>query len=84
MQSLIASGHIAPLILLFTLLELLALTLARKLWNIGPGLGKSLPSIAAGDCLLLAWWCSTTNWTLAAAALAAALAAHSYDLTRRL
>jgi hypothetical protein len=84
MPGLIGSGHVAVVIMLFTLFELAGLAAAHRIWHFGPGVSKLLPSIAAGDFLLLAWGLSASHWALAAAALAGALAAHGFDIVTRL
>jgi hypothetical protein len=71
----IASGRIAGPILLLTIPEALLLAALRR--------SAFLPTILAGDCLLLAWRLSRHHWPLAAAALLGALLAHLADLWQR-
>jgi len=86
MQSLVASGRIVDLILLFMLLELAVLLVYRRLT--GRGL-KPLDLgllLLPGLCLLLALRAGLTGgaWTAVLAWLGAALLAHLADLSRRM
>jgi len=72
----VASGQVAIWILGLTVLELAALAVMRRFWQL-------LANILAGDFLLLAWWLSVAHWRLSALALALAGAAHVVDLVRR-
>lgn len=85
MQSLFDSGRIADLVLAFLVIEGLVILLLHRLTGRGPSLGRALPFLLAGGCLLLAWRTAAAGlaWPLPAALLAAAGAAHLVDLLRR-
>jgi len=71
----INSGHVAYCIAGLTIFEMLGLTWLRRL-------REFLPTILAGDFLLLAW-AQSAHWLLSAAFLLAALISHSTDLVKR-
>lgn len=73
----IASGQVAACIIGLTALEALALAAFRRLRRV-------LPTLLAGDFVLLAWFLSAAHWQLAGLALLGALAAHTTDMLRRM
>ncbi len=85
MQGLVVSGHIAGWIILLTLFEAAGLLLLHKYTGKGVAWRDFLPSMFAGDFLLLAWLLNANGafWALTAAALLAAFVAHLTDLVRR-
>jgi hypothetical protein len=70
-----STGHIAYCIAALTMFEMLGLAWLRRLRGF-------LPTILAGDFLLLAW-AQSAHWLLCAAFLLAALISHSTDLVKR-
>jgi len=83
--SLLASGNITLPILLLTFLEAAGLyALHRRGRGIGPA--AFLPSLLAGDFLLLAWLADAHqwDWRWIAVFLLGALMSHLTDMARRL
>ena len=85
MQALFDSGRIADLVLAILVIEALVILFHHRLTGRGPSLGRVLPFMLAGGCLLLAWRTAAAGlpWPLPAAFLAAAGCAHLVDLLRR-
>ena len=85
LAALFASGRIADFILAFLVLEGLIIHFHHRLTGRGPGVGRILPFLLAGGCLLLAWRTAAAGlaWPLPAALLLAAGVAHLVDLLRR-
>jgi hypothetical protein len=85
MQDLFETGRIADLALAVLVIEALVILFHNRLTGRGPTLGRTLPFLLAGVCLLLAWRTSAAGlaWPLPAALLAGAGAAHLVDLLRR-
>ncbi len=83
---LVSSGDIAILIVILTIFELVGLVVLRRRFGLGPRLRAFLPSLLAGDCLLLAWFADVSgyDWHVVAAALLGGLVAHVVDLGLRL
>lgn len=83
MQDLLASGRLIDIILVGVAVEALALHLLHRRWGVGPGLGRLAANLLAGACLMVAVRLALTDadWTLVAAALLGALAAHLADLS---
>ncbi len=85
MQALFDTGRIADLALAVLVIEGLLILFGHRLTGRGPTLGRTLPFLLAGACLLLAWRTAAAGlpWPLPAALLAGAGAAHLVDLLRR-
>jgi uncharacterized protein involved in response to NO len=85
MSQLFATGGIVDLILGLVAAEALLLAALRRWTGRGPALGALLGNLLAGACLLLALRAALTGtpWQWTAAWLAAALAAHLWDLGQR-
>jgi len=85
LQTLFDSGRIADFLLVLLVLEGLIIHFHHRLTGRGPSLGRVLPFLLAGGCLLLAWRTAAADlaWPLPAALLLAAGAAHLVDLLRR-
>jgi hypothetical protein len=86
MQSFLASGAAAELILGITVLEIFGLFALRGAGVIRLSALSYLPNILAGDFLLLAWLASLRHvaWPVTCLCLLAAFASHGIDLTTRL
>ena len=79
------SGRLIDLVLAFAMAEGVAIILYRRQTGRGPVPAEILPTLAAGICLLGALRCAVGGWWPGWlwACLAAALAAHLADLSRR-
>lgn len=84
MQLLIESGRIADIILLLIVLEIVALALLSRVMR-APRLPDLLGTLLSGLFLVgaLKSCVAGAPWTITAALLLAALAAHMFDLWRR-
>jgi hypothetical protein len=82
---LVSSGDIAIFIVVLTIFEVVGLVFLRRRSGRGPRLRAFLPSLLAGDCLLLAWFADMSgyDWHVVAGALLGGLAAHVVDLGLR-
>lgn len=85
MERLFASGHVADLLLALLVLELAVLWWWRRRSGAGLAPGRALPFLAAGAAFALALRAALTGawWGWTALALAAAGAAHVWDLRLR-
>ena len=85
LEALFASGRIADVVLAVLVLEGLIIHFHHRLTARGPSLGRVMPFLVAGGCLLLAWRTAAAGlaWPLPAVLLLAAGAAHLVDLLRR-
>jgi hypothetical protein len=85
MQALVTSGEILVLILALTVFEAVALTALHRYTRHGIAPKNFLPSLLAGDFLILAWLADRhdLSWLITAACLLAALLSHLTDLARR-
>jgi len=81
----IASGHLVDLILVFMMLEVIALMVYRARSNRGMALLDILLALIPGAFLLLALRAALTGmpWIWIALALTAALPSHLLDIARR-
>lgn len=85
LQSLFKSGAIIDLILLFMVVEVIALLVWRRLTGAGVAPSALLPFLAAGVCLMLAVKFALTgqHWTHVAMALGGAFIFHLTDIVFR-
>jgi hypothetical protein len=83
--ALFASGRIVDMILALMVIEAMLLALYRRGTGHGPVLADMMPTLLAGFALLAALRCALAGWWWGwiGACLAAALAAHVADLSRR-
>jgi hypothetical protein len=86
MEALIQSGRVADLVLICLAAEALVLLMRRRLTGRGPGAADVAAIILPGVFLALALRFALAGpaWPWVPVALAGALAAHLYDLGRRL
>jgi hypothetical protein len=84
LRTLVASGHIADLVLLVVLLELMVLAWLGARGR-GPGARSLLPTLLAGAALALALRAALTGaaWPWIAVCLSVAGVAHGIDLLAR-
>lgn len=85
MEALFAGGRIVDWVLILLGIEALAILVLYRFARVGPGLGRVLPFLVAGACLLLAWRTAAAGlpWPVSALLLLGAGGAHVVDLWRR-
>jgi hypothetical protein len=85
MEAVFVSGHIADIMLAVLAIEFLGLVVYRRATGRGPTIAAIAPTMLAGGFLVIALRTALVGapWTWTGLALAAALAAHVFDLAGR-